>query len=329
MTAFMTALLLIILSFVLASGLVYALAAAREHPARQTRDRLDRITGRFAAPSSMPEPAPDVAAETALRLDALPTMTRWLSQSDWEPRLRLLMLQADLRLRPAEWLALCAGIALAGFVLGLLAAHGLLGGLLVGAVGLAVPQIVLQTKRDARRRRFNTQLPDALMLLTSALRAGYSFSQAVQTVAEELPPPLALEFGWVAGEVSLGVPLDIALGRVAARVQSPDLELVLTAILIQLPLGGNLAEVLDAIAETIRERVRIAGEVQTLTAEGRLSAGLLIVLAPVLALALYLKNPSYFQPLVDSPLGHILIAGSFLGQIIGGLIIKRMVALDV
>ena len=325
----MTVLLPIVLSFVLAAGLVYALTEARARSARQTQVRLDRITGRFTPSPPEARAASGVQSEAALRSDALPTVTRWLSESDWGPRLRLLMLQADLRLRPAEWIALCAGALLASFLLGLLAAHGLVGGLLLGAVGVAAPQIVLQTRRDARRRRFNTQLPDALMLLTSALRAGYSFSQAVQTVAEELPPPLALEFSWVSGEVSLGVPLDIALGRVAARVQSPDLELVITAILIQLPLGGNLAEVLDAIAETIRERVRIAGEVQTLTAEGRLSAGLLIILAPALALALYLKNPSYFQPLLDSPLGHILIIGSFLGQIVGGLIIKRMVALDV
>jgi len=325
----MTVLLPIILSFVLAAGLVYALTEARARSARQTRDRLDRITGRFAAPPPEAPPASELHAGTTLRPDALPTVTRWLSRSDWGPRLRLLMLQADLRLRPAEWIALCLGSTLASFLLGVLAAHGLLSGLLLGAVGLAVPQVVLQTRRDARRRRFNMQLPDALMLLTSALRAGYSFSQAVQTVAEELPPPLALEFRWVSGEVSLGVPLEVALGRVAARVQSPDLELVITAILIQLPLGGNLAEVLDAIAETIRERVRIAGEVQTLTAEGRLSAGLLIILAPALALALFLRNPSYFQPLLDSQTGHILIAGSVVGQIAGGLIIKRMVALDV
>jgi tight adherence protein B len=315
------------LSFVLAAGLVYALTSARARFAVRLQNRLDRVTGRFTFGS--PEAKSKPTSENGLRPDALPTVTRWLGQSDWEPHLRLLMLQADLRLRPAEWIALCLAAALTSFLLGLLAAHGLTGGLLLGAVGAAVPPLVLHTRREARRRRFDTQLPDALMLLTSALRAGYSFRQAIQTVAEELPPPLALEFGWASGEVSLGVPLDVALGRVAARVQSPDLDLVITAILIQLPLGGNLAEVLDAIAETIRERVRVTGEVQTLTAEGRLSAGILIILAPALALALYLKNPNYFQPLLESPLGHILIVGSLCGQIVGGLIIKRMVTLDV
>ncbi|MGI4790744.1 MAG: type II secretion system F family protein [Janthinobacterium lividum] len=201
--------------------------------------------------------------------------------------------------------------------------------LLLCAIISAAPWFILSARRQIRRRHFDLQLPDALMLLTSALRAGYSFPQAMQTVAEELPPPLASEFTWASGEVRLGVPLEMALGRVVARVQSPDLDLVVTAILIQLPLGGNLAEVLDAIAETIRERVRVAGEVQTLTAEGRLSAGILIVLAPALALALYLRSPEYFQPLLESPFGHILIFGAIFGQITGGLIIRRMVALDV
>ena len=313
------------LSFVLVGGLAYALIEARAQAGRQMEERLGRITGRYTA-----APSPHGAkTEAGLRPDVLPTITRWLSRSEREPRLRLLMLQADLRLRPAEWIALCASLTLAGFLLGLLMTHSLMSALLLGSLGVAVPQVVLHTRREARRRRFDTQLPDALMLLTSALRAGYSFPQAIRTVAEELPPPLALEFAWASGEVQLGVPLETALGRVAARVQSPDLDLVLTAVLIQLPLGGNLAEVLDAIAETIRERVRVAGEVQTLTAEGRLSAGILIVLAPALAFALHARNPDYFQPLLESPLGHVLIAVSLCGQIVGGLIIRRMVRLDV
>ena len=311
------------LCFVLIGGAVYALAEARAGAAGQMRERLDRITGRFSVP---PIKTP---LEDGIRPDALPTLTYWLNKSEFEPRLRLAMLQADLRLRPAEWIALCLGMSLAGFLLGLLTAHGLVGGLLLGALSLAAPLVSLNARRQSRRRRFDTQLPDALMLLTSALRAGYSFPQAMQTVADELPPPLALEVLWAAGEVRLGVPLEVALGRIVARVQSPDLDLVVTAILIQLPLGGNLAEVLEAIAETIRERVRVTGEVQTLTAEGRLSAGILIVLAPALAGLLYLRSPDYFQPLLASPFGHTLIVGAICGQVIGGLLIRRMVTLDV
>ncbi len=319
----MNPLLIAILSFIAASGLVFALTHSQQRSAMQAR--LERITGQW---TFAPPPAA-VQSDSSLRPDVLPTVTRWLSQQEWEPRLRLRMLQADLRLRPAEWVALCAGAAVACFLLGLTMTHGLGAALLLGALGAAVPQIVLSSRRQARRRRFDLQLPDALMLLTSALRAGYSFSLAMQTVAEELPPPLAAEFAWATGEVKLGVPLGVALGRVLARTQSPDLDLIVTAILIQLPLGGNLAEVLDAIAETIRERVRITGEVQTLTAEGRLSAGILIVLAPALALLLSLHSPDYFQPLLQSPFGHLLIGGAIAGQIVGALLIRSMVTLEV
>ena len=319
----MNPLLLIALSFGLTAGLVYAVGEARARSARRLRDRLDRITGRF---QFAPSPASD--AGDAPRPDVLPTVTRWLAGGDLEKRLRLAMLRADLRLRPAEWAALCAALPLVTGLLGLIATRRPLIGLALGLLGLAVPLLILQSRQTSRLRRFDAQLPDALMLLTASLRAGHSFSQAMQTVAAELPPPLAAEFAWASGEAALGVPLETALSRMAERVPSPDLDLVVTAILIQLPLGGNLAEVLDAIADTIRERVRLAGEVRTLTAEGKLSAVILIVLAPALALLLSLRDPSYFQPLLASPTGHWLIGGAIAGQIVGGLLIRRMVALD-
>lgn len=319
----MNLLLMVPFSFLLTAGLVYAVGEARARSARRLRDRLDRITGRF---QFAPSPVSDVG--DAPRPDVLPTVTRWLG-GDLGKRLRLAMLRADLRLRPAEWVAVCAASPLAAGTLGLAATRHALAGLVLGLLGLLVPLLVLQGRQASRLRRFDAQLPDALMLLAASLRAGHSFSQAMQTVAAELPPPLAAEFAWASGEAALGVPLDLALGRMTERVPSPDLDLVVTAILIQLPLGGNLAEVLDAIADTIRERVRLAGEVRTLTAEGKLSAVILIVLAPALALLLSLRDPTYFQPLLASPTGHWLIGGAILGQIVGGLLIRRMVSLDI
>lgn len=320
----MTPIVTIAASFLLTTGLVYAVAETRAKSARHLRDRLDRITGGFQF-----APPPSASMSDAPRPDALPTMTHWLNGSGVEKRLRLAMLQADLRLRPAEWIALCAASCLGASLMGLLATHRPFAGFLLGLLGLAIPLLILPARQSARLRRFDAQLPDALMLLTASLRAGHSFSLAMQTVAAELPPPLAAEFAWASGEAALGVPLDTALGRMIERVPSPDLDLVVTAILIQLPLGGNLAEVLDAIADTIRERVRLSGEVQTLTAEGKLSAVVLIILAPVMALLLYLRSPDYFQPLLTSPPGHWMIGGAILGQIVGGLIIRRMVTLDV
>lgn len=320
----MNPLVIVILSFGLTTGLVYWVAEARAKPRRGLHLRLGLLGNRIS-----PVPPLGRADEEVPRQDALPTLTRWLGGRGWDTHLRLSMLRADLRLRPAEWLAVCAGLSLAAALLGLLATHQLLGGVFLAFAGLASPLMVLQARQAARRKRFDAQLPDALMLMTASLRAGHSFFQAIQTVSEELPPPLSVEFAWAGGEARLGVPLDVALGRMVERVSSPDLDLVVTAILIQLPLGGNLAEVLDAIAETIRERVRVAGEIQTLTAEGRLSAIVLIALAPLTALLLYLRTPDYFQPLLQTSTGHWLIGSAVLGQIVGALIIRRMVTLDI
>ncbi len=319
----MNAFFLSLLTFLLTATLVYAAAEMRMLPKRRVRDRLERIRGIRAQP-------PAAADSSGLpRPDSLPTVTRWMDGSALEKRLRRAMIRADLRLRPAEWMIVCAVSAIGACLLGLLAARSVFMGVTLGLVGLAAPLLILQSRQASRQRRFDTQTPDMLMLMTASLRAGHSFSQAMALVASEMPPPLASEFAWASGEVKLGVPLETALGRMMERVPSPDLDLIVTAILIQLPLGGNLAEVLDAIADTIRERVRVQGEVQTLTAEGRLSALVLILLAPALAVLLQGRNPTYFQPLIETALGRSLIAGALLGQVVGGLIVKTMVALDV
>ncbi len=310
------------LSFALAFGLVYAVAESVGRDRRRLRQRLAGLAGRPPEASASP-PA------NGPRPDVLPTLTGWLRGRDWERALRLAMLRADLRLRPAEWVTLCTTSSLLLALGGLLLTRGPLAGLILGLLGLLVPQAVLSARQAARRTRFDAQLPDALLLLASDLRAGHSFAQALATAAEELPMPLSEEFAWAGGEAALGIAWDTALGRMVERVQSPDLDLIVTAILIQLPAGGNLAEVLDAIAATIRERVRVSGEVRTLTAEGRLSAIVLMALAPALALLFYLRDPAYFQPLLELPLGRLLLGGAFAGQLVGALIIHRMVAVEV
>lgn len=305
---FTNALLVSIVSFVLTTSLVFAVIEV------WVRRRPDP-----AVPDMVPGPRPDV----------LPTVTRWLSGRGLEQRLRRSMIRADLRLRPAEWLLLCAGSGVIFSIVGLPLTHSVFTGLLCGMFGLALPLLLRAQRQEARQRKFEEQTPDMLQLLTASLRAGHSFAQAMEMVAAEMPPPLAAEFAWAAGETKLGVSLETALGRMLERVPSADLDLIITAILIQLPLGGNLAEILGAIAETIRERVRVQGEVRTLTAEGRLSALVLILLAPALVFLLHLRNPDYFQPLLATGLGRSLIIEAVLGQILGAFLIKKMVELDV
>jgi tight adherence protein B len=183
--------------------------------------------------------------------------------------------------------------------------------------------------RDARRRRFDGQIPDTLLLIVAALRAGHSLARAIQMVAEEMPLPISEEFAIALGEISLGLPAAAALARIASRISSSDWDLGVTAITTQLQTGGNLAEILEHISGTIRERVRVQGEIASLTAEARFSALILILLPPVLALLLALRNPHYFQPLTANPLGHVLIVGAITGQILGAIILRRMLILDV
>ena len=314
-----------LLSFLLTTVLVFTLAEIWTRRRRALRNRLDQISGG----SQKPLPLPDAGkVPPGPRPDTLPTVTRWLSGSESERRLRRAMIRANFRMRPAEWVILCAVSVAVFSLLGLLLTHSVLSSLVFGLLGLAVPLAIQSRRQEARQRKFEEQTPDMLLLLTASLRAGHSFGQAMEMVASEMPPPMAAEFAWAAGEAKLGVPLETALGRMLERVPSPDLDLIVTAILIQLPLGGNLAEILAAIADTIRERVRVQGEVRTLTAEGRLSALILIVLAPILVFSLHLRNPDYFQPLLETALGRSLIGEAIAGQIIGAFLIQKMVDLD-
>lgn len=175
---------------------------------------------------------------------------------------------------------------------------------------------------------FNRQLPDALSLIGSAIRSGYSFPRAMQMVADEMPDPISEEFQRVINEINVGLPIDAALMRMTARITSYDLELVVIAVIIQQQIGGNLAEIINNIAETIRDRVRVEGELSALTAEGRMSGVVLVLLPFGLAAIILTLNSGYLSPLIHEPSGPYLIGAGLLLQAVGALIIKRMLVLD-
>ena len=201
---------------------------------------------------------------------------------------------------------------------------------LIGAVlGFFFPFILVSMKTGKRRKTFNSQLGDALILIANSLRTGYSFMQASDMVAQEMRPPISSEFARAVKEMSLGVTIEEALANLGKRISSEDLDLVLTAVLIQRQVGGNLSEVLDNIARTIRERVRIRGEIRTLTAQGRISGVIVSLLPIVLGLIIYLLNPEYVKLLFVHPFGKILLGVAGLGQVIGILVIRRIVDIEV
>lgn len=244
-------------------------------------------------------------------------------------RLEEKLARADIPLRGEEFLflvvLLALGVPLLLFFLGANLRLAVAGGL----VSSLLPWIYAERRRQKRLHLLNDQLADSLTVMANALRAGHSFLQAMEMVAGETAPPLAEEYGRALREMQLGTSAEAALNNLSRRVGSEDLDLVITALLIQRQVGGNLSEVLDKIAETIRERVRIKGEIRTLTAQGRLS-GLIIGLLPLVLLGLlFVINPVYVATLFSDPLGILLVGGAALGEVLGIAIIRRIVDIRV
>jgi tight adherence protein B len=297
-------------------------------------NRLGTITGSFTPEQLAPgyiatlQQAAD-ALPPGERTDILPTVTEYLSSSNYGKALRLQLHQAGLRLKPSEFVALTAVGVVGMAAIGLFMTKQLVMVIIMGAVGFAVPYSILKFKQGERTQKFDAQLPDALTLIASSLRTGYSFLHSCEMVIGEMSAPISEEFAWVQGEVKLGVPMEQALQRMVARVKSYDFDLVVTAVSIQLQVGGNLAEILDTISNTIRERVRIKREIAALTAEGKLS-GIIVFLMPIfMALFLSLKSPGYFDPMLNDPSGPPMMIGTAVMMCTGGLIIRKMVDIDV
>src|SRR3954468_24660791 len=250
--------------------------------------------------------------------------------------------RADLKLKVSEYLAIWAG-AIVGipilFVLLSVAISALRSpvALLFGAlIGFFLPRIWLGRRKGGRLNAFNKQLPDTITLIANALRAGSSFLQAIELVVRESRPPISTEFGRVIREVNLGLSFDIALENMVRRVKSDDLELMATAISIQHTVGGNLAEILDSIAFTIRERVRIKGEIRTLTAQQRMS-GYVVGFLPIgLAGFLFIFAKGFMDPMFDKdvavaglPAGIIILAIGGFSMFMGFMFIRKIVDIEV
>jgi tight adherence protein B len=235
--------------------------------------------------------------------------------------------RADLKLRPSEYFMIQVG---SGVIVGLIGywRWGLIFALLFFA-GYLIPGFYVKYRVAQRLKKFNGQLGDTLTLLSNALKAGYSFAQAIDTVAKNAVAPIGDEFGRAVREMNLGGSPDEALSNITKRIASPDFDLVSTAYSIHRTVGGNLAEILDNIAYTIRERVRIKGEIQTLTAQARASGTIITALPILLATFMFFVTPTYFQPMFGNIIGWILLAiGAFM-IFIGNLIIRRIVAIEV
>jgi tight adherence protein B len=269
-------------------------------------------------------------------------LSRALEGQDLATRLSTEIARADLKLRPAEflfaWIASPFVFAFVGYVFGFVipGLHNVVALVAVFAIGAYFPRWYLGYRQRKRLNAFSEQLPNTITLLANSLRAGSSFLQGVELVTREAQPPISEEFERVVREMSLGVALQPALANLVRRVKSEDLELMVTAINIQSQVGGNLATVLDSIAFTIRERIRIIGEIRVLTSMQRYS-GYVITLLPVgLAGILFLISPSYITALFRNPpttlglpTGVIFLIVGLISMGIGYVFIRRIVDIKV
>jgi tight adherence protein B len=245
------------------------------------------------------------------------------------PSIQTSLAQADLRLRVAEFILMNMLSVILFFLLARLIFGSVLLGLLFGVVGFFAPRIYVNIRKRRRINQFNDQLGDTITLLANSLRSGFSIVQSMETVAEQLPDPIASEFHRVTQEIALGLNYEEALDNMLRRVPSDDLDLLITAVNIQGKVGGNLAEILDTIGHTIRERVRIKGEIRVLTAQQMISGYILTALPVVLGLVLYLINKTYIGRMFSDPCGWIMIGVALLMLAMGFMAIRKIVDIEV
>jgi tight adherence protein B len=283
-----------------------------------------RLLGRVA-----PTGAPVASILRDERVSESDTLNRFLSGRAVTTWAASELARAGSSRTPSELLLMCVVGGAVGALLGLRLLHGVVGGVLGVAIGTALPVLLLKRDQGKRVQKFEEQLPEALDMLVNALRAGYSLQAAMEFVGNELPSPLGPEFARFYDEQRLGVEVRTALTRLQERVGTYDIQMFVTALLIQRETGGNLGEVLGNIAVLMRERVAFRGQVDTLTAEPKMSARILTGLPVGVFLVVYASNPEFLQPLVETSTGHALIAYAVTSVIVGYFVLMRIAKIDI
>ena len=265
-----------------------------------------------------------------------PSIYQSIISGAWLERMQTDLRLAESQLQPIDLIAIRIAFAGAAFVVPFLivsSVGAVIPGLLLGAVsavvGLQVPQIWLTQRRNARSRKLEGQLPDALTSIANALKAGFGLLQAMNMAADQLEHPIATELKVTVHETNVGSSVDEAFIALSERNESYDLDLVVTAVLVQRSAGGNLAEILQTVTETMRERTRIRGEINTLTAQQKLT-GIVIGLLPVGVGAMFMVvSPAYITLLFTELLGQVMLAIAVILEVVGIMIIRRILDIEV
>lgn len=255
-------------------------------------------------------------------------LSRFLAGFGVGPRLALTLTQADVPLTAVEFLLIVMALSVFGFVVGIMRVNVWFGLILAATLGV-LPFLYLGARRRRRLKAFTEQLPDLLTLLVGALRAGYGLGQAIEVVVQRLPSPTSTEMEKVTRAVNLGLPLQRALEDAVERIGSEDFNLVVVAINVHYETGGNLAETLEIIGDTVRDRLRMLAEIRVLTSQQRFTGYVLGALPFFTALALFLINPGYVMDLFQPGLIRLLPISAIFLQLVGFLVIRRIVDIEV
>jgi len=304
-------------------GVYYALTAASQSERSEVRRRLQAIALRNPNDEDMPSL---IKQEI---LSDVPALNWLLFKLPFAMRMERLLDQSDVKLRVGTLFLLTVVLFVAGLALGIFVRHGLALGLVLGVVLSLLPYGYLVYMRDKRLRKFTELFPDTLDMLARSLRAGHSFTSALQVVAEEMPDPVSKVFRIAYDEQSLGLSLSESLANMTERINSLDLAFFVTAVNIQRETGGNLAEILEKLGMTIRERFKILGQLRIYTAQGRLSGYILASLPLILALVIWVINPGYLEILIKHKMGLYLIAAGVFMQLTGFYVIRRIIAIEI
>jgi len=296
--------------------------------ARRLRRRLDRVAkdGREQTDTTS---TPAVDLERSRKLSSIPALDRLLRRVPFATSVQLLLTQGDAKITPGAFLLLTSSLVAVGILAGVVMFHAPLLSVPLGLLLGSGPFLWAVRKKRRRVTNFERMFPDALDLLTGALRSGLAFSGAVQVVSDECAEPVAGEFQMLFEETRLGGDTREALRNLGRRVDSKELHLFVIAIMLQRDTGGNLTEILEQTAEVIRERLRILGDVRALTAQARLSGIILTILPLALAAFILASAPDYLAGMVREPTGRYLLVGAAVLQLVGFLIMRRIAQIKV
>ncbi len=286
---------------------------------RDFRRQLEAVTGKEG-------PGGDALTTSVVRAGEADSVLTSLPQVR---DLKILLEQADLNWTPGTFISISFGLAAALSASAFILSQAAMPAVFAAMAGLWFPLMYVKRLKRRRIRRFEEQLPEAIDLLGRSIRAGHAFPTGLKVVGEESPDPMATEFRQIFDEQKFGLPLEDSLLGLADRIDMVDVRIFVTAILIQREVGGNLAEILDKISYTIRERFSLQRQIRVYTAQGRLTGYILAALPILLGLAIAALNPEYMAILFEDPMGKVLIAAAAVLQLLGFLLIRRIIDIEI